>query len=208
MTSRVLYLHGFASGPESKKAQFFRSRLRERGVDLEIPDLAEEGFEHLTISGQLRVIERVAGGDAVDLIGSSLGGYLASLYAARHPEIRKLVLLAPAFGFARRWAETLGTEQMDQWRAKGRLDFYNYREERERPVSYALIEDGLRFEDCPDVRQPALIFHGTKDTVVPPSYSVHFAAQRPNVRLELVDSAHELTDVLETMWEKAQRFLG
>jgi len=208
LTSRVLYLHGFASGPGSKKAQLFRSRFLERGVELEIPDLAEEGFERLTISGQLRVIDRVAAGGPVDLIGSSLGGYLASLYAARHPEVRKIVLLAPAFGFAGRWAETLGPERMDEWRTRGWLNFYHYRDERERPVSYELIEDGLRFEDNPDVRQPVLIFHGTNDTVVPPSYSVEFAAQRPNVRLELVDSDHELMNAIGTMWEEAQRFLG
>src|SRR5690348_17748458 len=53
-------------------------------------------FEHLTISGQLGVLERTLQNEPVRLIGSSMGGYLAALYAARHPEVDRLVLLAPA----------------------------------------------------------------------------------------------------------------
>ena len=86
---RLIYLHGFASGPMSNKAQFFRRRFEEIGVEMQIPDLSEGNFETLTISGQLRVIERIAGGADVRLIGSSMGGYLAALYAARHPEVSR-----------------------------------------------------------------------------------------------------------------------
>jgi pimeloyl-ACP methyl ester carboxylesterase len=111
-----LYLHGFASGPASGKAQWFRRAFIERGVDLEIPDLVEGDFENLTISGQLAVIERVAQGEAISLIGSSMGGYLAALYASRHPEVNRLVLLAPAFHFPQRWPEELGQERAADWR--------------------------------------------------------------------------------------------
>src|SRR4051812_36390216 len=83
----LIYLHGFASGPQSSKAQYFRRRFEEIGVRMRIPDLTEGNFERLTIGGQLRVIERIAGGDDVRLMGSSMGGYLAALYAARHPEL-------------------------------------------------------------------------------------------------------------------------
>lgn len=101
--SRVIYLHGFASGPSSKKARFFAERFAQLGIGLEIPDLAENDFEHLTISGQLRVIERLSRGESTTLIGSSMGGYVSALYAARHAEVEKLVLLAPAFAFLKRW---------------------------------------------------------------------------------------------------------
>src|SRR5262245_8030594 len=100
--SRFVYLHGFASGPSSSKARFFRDRFAELGIGLEVPVLAEGAFERLTISGQLAVLEQTTGGDPVSLIGSSMGGYLAALYAARHPEVEKLVLLAPAFSFMTR----------------------------------------------------------------------------------------------------------
>jgi len=39
MAARLIYLHGFASGPGSHKAQLFRRRFAERGVRLEVPDL-------------------------------------------------------------------------------------------------------------------------------------------------------------------------
>src|SRR5262245_39461865 len=114
--NRILYLHGFASGPSSSKAQFFRKYLESRGAKVEIPDLANADFEHLTITGQLAVVREIARGESVSLIGSSMGGYLAALYAAQHPAVRRLVLFAPAFGFGRRWPERLGPERVAEWR--------------------------------------------------------------------------------------------
>jgi uncharacterized protein len=157
--NRIVYLHGFASGPASGKARFFRRYLEERGARIEIPDLAEGDFEHLTISGQLAVVERVAGGEPVALIGSSMGGYLAALYAARHAEVTRVVLLAPAFGFARRWPERLGPQKMAEWRRAGTTQVFHHVEGGMRPLSVALLDDGREYEDFPEFRQPALIFH-------------------------------------------------
>jgi pimeloyl-ACP methyl ester carboxylesterase len=205
--NRILYLHGFASSPGSSKAQFFAARLRTAGALVDIPDLAAGDFEHLTIGGQLRVVERAAAGDPVALIGSSLGGYLAALYAARHPEVSRVVLLAPAFGFAARWAERMGVSAVDAWRAAGSVDVFHYGENRQRRLSYALLEDGLTYPDYPEFHQPALIFHGAHDDVVPARYSSEFAATHPNARLEVLDSGHQLLNVLEYMAPKVCAFL-
>ena len=204
--TRVIYLHGFASGPGSKKAQFFRQQFAECGIELEIPDLAAGDFANLTITGQLRVIERTANGSAVSLIGSSMGGYLAALYAARHAEVERVVLMAPAFGFARRWPVTLGEEKLAAWRDTGSMEMFHYGEGRPMALRYTLLEDGATYEDFPDVRQPALIFHGAGDAVVPAAYSREFAAGRPNVRLEVVDSDHELLNVQDRMWAEIREF--
>jgi pimeloyl-ACP methyl ester carboxylesterase len=206
MTKEFLYLHGFASSPASQKARFFRERLEAEGCRVEVPDLTEGDFENLTITRQLRVIEKAAAGRRVALIGSSLGGYLAALYAARHPETDRLLLLAPAFGFARRWAGALGAE-LEEWKQKGSKMFFHYGERRYRPVSYRLIEDGLQYEDFPAASQPTLIFHGLRDSVVRPEWSLEFARNRPNVQVELVDSDHELLDSLELIWQRARNFL-
>jgi pimeloyl-ACP methyl ester carboxylesterase len=205
--SRILYLHGFASGPNSSKARFFGRRLEASGCHVEILDLAEGDFEHLTITGQLAVIARAARSEPVSLIGSSMGGYLAALYAQRHPEASRLVLLAPAFGFARRWAERLGPEAVAEWQRSGGIDVFHYAENRNRRLAYDLLQDGARYEDYPDFRQPALIFHGAHDDVVPARYSEEFAAAHPNVRLEVLDSGHELLNVLEYMAPKVLEFL-
>jgi pimeloyl-ACP methyl ester carboxylesterase len=202
----VLYLHGFASSPASRKAQFFRERFAERGVQVRILELDEGRFEKLTLTGQLGVIERAASGQPVSLIGSSMGGYLAALYAARHPEVERVVMMAPAFDFGRRWRERIGHDGVEQWRRTGRLTVYHYGMDREMSLGYELLEDALQYEDEPDVRQPALIFHGVGDDVVPLAASERYCASRPNVRLRTFDSGHELVDVLGPIWEESYAF--
>jgi uncharacterized protein len=203
----IVYLHGFASGPNSGKARIFRECLERYGAKVRIPDLTAGDFEHLTLTGQLAVVESAAQGCPVSLIGSSMGGYLAALYAARHPEVSRVVLLAPAFGFSRRWEERLGAASLEAWRRTEVTEVFHYGEQRLVPLRYGLLLDAAHYEDYPDVRQPALIFHGTLDDVVPARYSEQFAATRPNVRLELLPSGHELHDVLDYMTTETARFL-
>ncbi len=45
---RILYLHGFASGPFSTKARYFRDLLERAGARVDVPDLAAGDFENLT----------------------------------------------------------------------------------------------------------------------------------------------------------------
>jgi uncharacterized protein len=204
---RIVYLHGFASSPGSSKARRFRQRFEAAGARIDIPDLAEGDFARLTISRQLEVVERTAAGHAVSLVGSSMGGYLAALYAARHPEVTRLVLMAPAFGFARRWTDRLGREQAAEWRRTGTVEVFHYAENRMRRLGYELVEDAARYEDYPDFRQPALIFHGRQDDVVPAAFSQAFAARHPAATLELLDSGHDLLNALDHIVERAADFL-
>ncbi|MBV8812537.1 MAG: alpha/beta fold hydrolase [Acidobacteriaceae bacterium] len=204
---RVLYLHGFASGPRSRKATFLAAKLRELGFPVEIPDLAQDRFESLTITGQLSYLHQLTEGKPAILIGSSLGGYLAALYAARHPEIDRLLLLAPAFGFHQLWVQALGPERLAQWRSNGTIPVFHYAENRDVPIGYQLMEDAGQFEPFPDVRQPVLILHGNKDTVVPVQQSVAFVRSRPNARVIRLESGHELTDVLDNVWKESESFL-
>src|SRR5262249_10527012 len=141
---RFVYVHGFASSPQSAKAQAFRKALAARGVALEIPVMDGGDFEHLTISGQLAILAATIRSEPVCLIGSSMGGFVSSLYAWAHPEVERLVLLAPAFGFAARWHRKLGP-----WRPPD-FEVYHYGEKCMRRVHYELIEDGLRYPGEPD----------------------------------------------------------
>ena len=204
---RVLYLHGFASGPTSRKARFFAEKLASRGLTLEIPDLTEGNFEGLTITGQLKVIERLCKKEPIVLIGSSLGGYLAALYAARRPEVDRLLLLAPAFHFYQLWASELGPDRLDLWRKAGSVPIFHYGADCEMPLSYALMQDAETYEAFPNFHQPALIFHGTRDAVVPVQHALAFAQSHENVRLIPLESGHELTDVLDAIWQEGQDFL-
>jgi len=204
---RFVYLHGFASSPQSSKAQFFRKQFAEKGLALEIPQLDGGDFTHLTITGQLQILDSIVAGQPTTLIGSSLGGYLAALYAARHDNISKLVLLAPAFQFPSRWRLRHPLEELERWRRDGSIPVFHYGHHRELPLGYQLMDDSERYEDEPEFAQPALVLHGSHDLVVPASISTGYAARHSNVTLRLFDSGHELTNVLEELWVETAAFL-
>jgi len=209
VTSPILYLHGFASGPLSSKGAYFERRFAELGVPVDLPDLSGGDFEHLTLTSQLAVIGRRARElKPRAVIGSSLGGYLAALYAARNPDaFPALVLLAPGFGFARRWPQSLGEDVLRAWRERGWMEVYHYGLKRPCRLDFRLVEDGANYEDYPDVREPVLIVHGSRDGVVNPLWSQEFAAGRPNVTVRLVNSDHQMLDVLDLIWEIVKKFL-
>jgi uncharacterized protein len=204
---RVLYLHGFASSPESRKARFFSERLQPHGFVVDTPDLAEGNFSKLTITRQLKVVEQCLNGQSAILIGSSLGGYLAALYAARHAEVERLILLAPAFYFHKLWTERLTREQLSHWRESGTIPVFHYGAGREVPLDYQFMEDAANYEPVPSFRQPTLIFHGTGDEVVPFESSAEFAKTHRNARLIPLPSGHELTDVLDEIWRESESFV-
>jgi uncharacterized protein len=209
---RYIYLHGFASGPSSRKARFFAERFAGCGLTLETPDLtppaAEGGFEALTLTHQLATIGALVAEEPCVMIGSSMGGYLTALYAALHPGVQKLVLLAPAFRLARRWHESFGEAKMAAWREAGSLQVHHHATNAPARIGYGLLTDAARYPDFPALTQPTLIFHGLHDPVVPVDYARQFAAQTPGAQLIEYDSGHELTDCLDPMWMALSGFLG
>lgn len=204
---RFLYLHGFASGPKSRKAQALRAAFEARGADLKIPALDRGDFAYLTISSQLSLVEDMLGGEPARIAGSSMGGYLAALYASAHPEVDKLLLLAPAFSFAERWDDLVTPLGIARWRDSGWLDVFHYGEGRQRQVHYQLYEDALSHPASPDFSQSAHVFHGIHDSVVPIDLSRRFAASHPNVTLSELDSDHELLSALPEITAAGADFL-
>ncbi len=203
----ILYLHGFCSSSKSAKGVFLAAKFAAFGVSVNLPDLDEGDFRNTTLTKQLALVSRLADDIQPELlIGSSLGGYLAALHAARQPRaVPALVLLAPAFDFAERLAALLGPA-MQEWQRRGQHEFFHYGFQREIPLAYAFIEDARRYGPFPDVCASTKILHGIHDESVPADLSVRFAGARPNVDLELLDTDHQMLDKTEEIWASIKRF--
>ena len=196
MTPTFFYLHGFASGPSSSKGLFLRQKLHEIGIELQIPDFNEGGFADLTVSRQIQQVRDRLPATPVVLIGSSLGGLTAVWVAETMPQVDKLVLLAPAFEFARRWTQDLGEVAIAEWQASGERAFFHYGQQRELPLKYRFVEDAIGYRERDLQRQvPTVIVHGRQDEVVPVEVSRGFAGDRDWVTLHELDSDHGLGDM-------------
>jgi len=208
----VFYLHGFVSSPQSTKVQYFKRVLTERGTDMQCPDFNEPDFRTMTMTRMLGQLQaQLAEVDRpVALIGSSLGGTLAILAAARCASaVERLVLLAPAVMFGDPEHHLLSREEIEVWKLRGEYEFVHYGYGDTRPLSYAFYEDSLKYDAFGTLfAQPALIFQGTRDSLVDPKDVERFAAARPNVRLSLLDDDHQLLASLPRIWDDVAPFLG
>lgn len=207
----ILYLHGFASSPQSYKAQRFQRGFAALGIDITIPALDEGDFTGLTLTRQRRVIARAAAerppGEPLVLIGSSMGGYLALLHATAH-SVTALVLMAPAVDFLQRWRERLGPAALQQWREQGTLLVDHVAQRRPLPLSYALMEDADLHPPMPPACALALVLQGVHDPVVPLDRVQRWAAGQSSVTLLTFDAGHELTECVDDLFTQTLRFLA
>ena len=219
--SSYIYLHGFASSPDSAKAKYFRDRFWDLGIDLKTPDLNQKDFSGLTLTRQLNQIEteilatqssqspaeKVKNLGGVTIIGSSFGGLTAAWLAQRQLSVKQIVLLAPAFQFISHWLRLLGQQQLEKWHSDKYLPVYHYGEQRYLPLHYQFVADMAQYPDEKLMRAvPTLILHGKHDTIIPIQASRNFAANRPWVQLMELEDDHSLGNVLAEMWEAIPKF--
>ena len=209
----VLYLHGFASSDKSTKAGYFADRLAAYRIALRSPNFNLPDFASLTMTRMLNQLAEAIGeprGGGVTLIGSSLGGTLAILAAARLADrVDRLVLLAPAVMFAKEGHHLLPPERVAEWRRRGALSFFHYGEDCERLLDFGFYEDTVRYDAFEaSFSQPTLIFQGARDMSVDHRTVERFASSRPNVTLSLLDDDHQLIASLPRIWSGIEAFLG
>ena len=101
----------------------------------------------------------------------------------------------------------LGLFSLPRAKHNGWAPVYHYGAKSEQRLGYRFLEDAALYEAVPDFHQRALIMHGTEDTVVPYQTSYDYALTHTHTRLALFKSGHELTDVLEELWQAAAAFL-
>ncbi len=206
---RYIWLHGFASSPQSSKGQFVRARLLERGLHLVVPDLNEPSFFELTVSRMLEQIDVLAQGDEpLVLFGSSLGGFAAAIWSATRGRTAALVLLAPAFDLGPRWAARMGPAELARWRTEGKFAFDHYARGRKEDLSIHFLDDAGIYPSYPLPRCATLVFQGLHDDTVDPQVAREFI-RRMQGRAKLVelDQGHELNADLPDLWREIEAFL-
>jgi uncharacterized protein len=204
-----IYLHGFASGPGSTKARYIRSEFAKIGMELQVPDLNQDDFTHLTVARQIAQVVDLfpKDGSPVTLIGSSLGGWVSTIIAQDYHQVDRLILLAPAFDFLNHWLPKIGDRQLTSWENTYYLPIYHHALKDLSPLHYNFVVDARRYPLAQiDRVLPTVIIHGINDDVIPIAASRNFGADRPWVKLLEWESDHQLTNVSERIWQEIRDF--
>jgi len=170
----VILCHGMESSKDGTKAVRLATQFAAAGsgvlrFDFSYVGESEGEFADLTVSGEVDdlagawalVRDRVSG--PVGIIGSSLGGAVALLFAAEQPEVAAVATIA-AVAYPGRFADDLTDEERERWRRDGIYDWEGMR------LRSSFLDDVENLELLAAVgriRCPLFITHGTADTVVP-----------------------------------------
>lgn len=88
MAATRVFIHGLESTSQGTKGVYFRERY---------PDMIINDYTGYLDERLVKLAADLTGKDDLILVGSSYGGLMAAIYACRHPDrIRRLILLAPA----------------------------------------------------------------------------------------------------------------
>jgi uncharacterized protein len=156
----VLYLHGFASSPDSAKILALRPLLEPHAIELNAPDLNVPSFEKLDFDGV--VDHALAEGRRTPpraIVGSSLGALVALAVAKRGVAV-PLVLIAPALGVARRWQSRIPDGDP--------VTVFNHARQGDAPIHRAFfLQMGNLYVDSDPPPTPVTAIMGRKDETVP-----------------------------------------
>ena len=212
MMIQFVYLHGFASSPQSQKAQAFARRFAELGLPLTVPDLEDGDFKHLTISRQLRIIDKTLDsftGASVALIGSSMGGYLAALTAQIRSEVKGTYLMCPGFNFIKRWRAVALAGEIQRESGGNLIQVFNYRYNKTMELDLGIFDDAEKWEGIEYKKPvPTRIVHGIHDETVDIGESRNFVQNHPWASLKEVNSDHGLLSHLDWILDDCVDFFS
>lgn len=174
----VILCHGMESSKDGNKSVRLARAFADEGVNALRFDFSYVGesslesgldLEDLTITGEVHDLagawvfarQRISG--PIGIVGSSLGGTVALLFAAQEPEVAAVATIA-AVAVPARWAHEFSRAERERWRRTGYHDWQGMR------LKAAFLEDLERTNvvaQIPRILCPLLITHGTFDEVVP-----------------------------------------
>jgi pimeloyl-ACP methyl ester carboxylesterase len=193
----VLWFGGFRSDMTSTKAARIDAQCAAEGRAMVRMDYAGHGesdgdFQDFVFSDWIEdasaVLEKLAGGPAV-IVGSSMGGWIATLIAKRFMEqgeagrIAGLVLIAPACDFTDMLMWPQFPESVKaEIREKGVFQLPSAYSPEPTPITRELIEDGRRnnvFGQTFRTGCPVHILQGMKDPDVPWGHALKLVEHLP-----------------------------
>jgi predicted esterase YcpF (UPF0227 family) len=156
----LLYFHGFASSPASRKIGLLRPLLDLQGIEMNTPDLNAPSFEELDWNAIVDRAEEAARAMPPDVIAGSSMGALVALAIAQRGIVAPLVLIAPALGIADRWRSNI--PEGDPIRV------FNHARGEEAPIHRRFFEQmsEVRVDEAPPPSHVSIIM-GVKDESVP-----------------------------------------
>jgi len=182
-----VFLPGFASDLNGSKSQLLarhaqqnqRSWLR---FDYRGMGISDGSFTELSISRYLEDLEATLNAlpsRPIFLVGSSMGGWVATRAAQLWPErIRALLLIAPAYNFIQDYFAALPPEAQQAWQHSGLHDWSLGSNGPVYQLGFEAVRDAARhdlLQDPPRLEIPVTILHGSADEAVPLQRSFQFA---------------------------------
>ena len=209
--AKIIYLHGFASSPGSKKAAEFKKYFNDHSVPLTIPDLEGGDFQRLTLSRQIKIIADCLDqnpGEEFAIIGSSMGGYLAALMAQIRKDVAAIYLMAPGFNFLKRWRDRINIDFKGFNEIPDLIKVFHYRYNKDMQLSTDIFRDAEKWDRLAlDRVLPTRIVHGIDDDTVDISESRKFKQAHPWCQLMELESDHQLLSHIDWIVEDCFKFL-
>ena len=186
---QLLFITGFLSKRWGNKSKALAELCREHQWGFCCFDFRGNGdsegeFRDYTLSDWLddarRVLKMMNDGPPVTMIGSSLGGWLAWCLGQEFPQVKQLVLLAPAFNMMGKRANEISSTRREQWKATGWMPWADDALHQDFPLSWKWVEESealwtQRFHSLR--RVPTTILHGLQDDVILPQGSWEFTEE-------------------------------
>jgi len=181
-TDRIaVFCHGFLSNKNSKTNKTLTDILVPQGIATFRFDFFGQGesegpFENITVTTALQQalaaldLVKAKGYRKIALVGSSFGGLVALLAAAKKPKLSCLALKCPVPDFPEMLKLEFGDKGMAAWKKTGTIPNVIPGASRRIKLSYGFYKDCARhsgYEAAKAIAAPTIIVQGNADEYVP-----------------------------------------